>query len=119
MVIILAAFLGGQVVLTEIDRRALDTQARAEARQPRRAATAPVVRAPVRQPVARRTSTSGLDFAQTTTICRASGNQTNPALFLSRISTAYSLSPGEATALRSSCAAYIAGRNDARRNGNN
>jgi len=116
MVIILAALLGGQSVLTEIDRRALDAQARAEARQPRRAAAAVVQ--PVRRPVARRASTSGLDFSQTTTICRASGSQTNPALFLSRISTAYSLSPGEATSLRSSCAAYLAGRNDARRNGN-
>ena len=118
MVIILAAFLGGQAVLTEIDRRALDARARAEARQPRRAAATPIVQAPVRRPAPRRASTSGLDFAQTTTICRASGNQANPTLFLSRISTAYSLSPGEATTLRSSCAAYIAGRNDARRNGN-
>jgi hypothetical protein len=112
MVIILAAFLGGQSVLTEIDRRALDAQARAEARQPRRAAAAPIQQS--RRPATRRAITSGLDFAQTTTICRASGSQANPALFLSRISTAYSLSPGEATALRSSCAAYIAGRNDAR-----
>jgi hypothetical protein len=116
MVIILAAFLGGQSVLTEIDRGSLAAQARIEARQPRR--TAPVAQAPVRRPAPRRASTSGLDFAQTTTICRASGNQANPALFLSRISAAYSLSPGEATALRSSCAAYIAGRNDARRSGN-
>lgn len=118
MVIFLAAFLGGQSVLTEIDRRTLDTQARIEARQPRRAAPAPVV-TPARRPVARRAASSGLDFAQTTTICRASGGQADPALFLSRISTAYSLSPAEATSLRSSCAAYIAGRNDARRNGNN
>lgn len=113
MVIILAAFLGGQSVLTEIDRRALDMQARLEARQPRRVA-APAVQTPVRRPTPRRATASGLDFAQTTTICRASGNQANPALFLSRISTAYSLSPAEASSLRSSCAAYIAGRNDAR-----
>ena len=73
---------------------------------------------PVRRPTPRRAASTGLDFAQTTTICRASGNQTDPALFLSRISTAYSLSPGEASALRSSCAAYLAGRNDARRTGN-
>lgn len=118
MVIILAAFLGGQSVLTEIDRRALDMEARAEARQPRRAAAAPVARTPVRQPTVRRAATSGLDFAQTTTICRASGTQADPALFLSRISTAYSLSAAQATSLRSSCAAYIAGRNDARRNNN-
>lgn len=118
MVIFLAAFLGGQSVLTEIDRRTLDTQARAEARQPRRAAAAPVVQTPVRRPTPRRAASSGLDFSQTTTICRASGGQANPALFLSRISTAYSLSPAEATSLRSSCAAYIAGRNDARRAGN-
>jgi hypothetical protein len=118
MVIFLAALLGGQSVLTEIDRRALDTQARVEARQPSRAAAAPIARTPVRRPAVRRASTSGLDFAQTTTICRASGGQADPALFLSRISTAYSLSAGEATSLRSSCAAYLAGRNDARRNNN-
>ena len=117
MVIILAAFLGGQPVLTEIDRRTLDAQARVEARQPRRAAAAPV-QSPIRRAITRRAAGSGLDFAQTTTICRASGNQGDPALFLSRISTAYSLSQGEATSLRSSCAAYLAGRNDARRTGN-
>ena len=88
MVIFLAAFLGGQSVLTEIDRRALDTVARAEARQPRRAAAAPVVRPPVRRPVARRAASTGLDFSQTTTICRASGNQADPALFLSRMNEA-------------------------------
>ena len=39
---------------TEIDRRALDAQARVEARQPRR--TAPVVQAPARRPTPRRAS---------------------------------------------------------------
>ena len=111
MVIILAAFLGGQSVLTEIDRRSLATAARTEAQRPRTRQPAPVQR----RPQVRRAAVGGLDFAQITTICRASGTQGNPALFLSRISTAYSLSAGQATSLRSSCAAYIAGRNDARR----
>lgn len=118
MVIILAALLGGQPVLTEIDRRTLDAQARVEARQPRRAVPAPVQQPRRTATPVRRAATSGLDFAQITTICRASGTQANPALFLSRISTAYSLTAGEANSLRSSCAAYIAGRNDARRIGN-
>ena len=113
MVIILAAFLGGQSVLTEIDRRSLDRAARTEAQRPRTRQPAP---APVqRRPQVRRATAGGLDFAQITTICRASGTQDNPAQFLSRISTAYSLSATQATSLRSSCAAYIAGRNDARR----
>ena len=113
MVIILAAFLGGQSVLTEIDRRSLDTVARVEARRPRTPAP-PTPRAPQ----VRRAATGGLDFAQTTTICRASGTQDNPAQFLSRISSAYSLSATQASSLRSSCAAYLAGRSDARRYGN-
>jgi len=113
MVIILAAFLAGNPVLTEIDRRALDSAARTEAQRPRTRQMAP---APAqRRPQVRRAAAGGLDFAQTTTICRASGSQSNPALFLSRISTAYSLSATQATSLRSSCAAYLAGRNDARR----
>ena len=112
MVIILAAFLGGQSVLAEIDRRSLDSAARVEARRPRAPAPAP------RAPQVRRAATGGLDFAQTTTICRASGTQDNPAQFLSRISSAYSLSAAQANSLRSSCAAYLAGRSDARRYGN-
>ncbi|MGE0179638.1 MAG: hypothetical protein AB7O91_07450 [Sphingomonas sp.] len=113
MVIILAAFLAGNPVLTEINRRSLDSAARVEAQRPRARPPAP---APQRRPQVRRATTGGgLDFAQITTICRASGTQNNPGQFLSRISTAYSLSTTQASALRSSCAAYIAGRNDARR----
>ena len=115
MVIILAAFLGGQSVLTEIDRRSLDSAARVEAQRPR--TPAPTPRVP-RAPQVRRAAAGGLDFAQTTTICRASGTQDNPGQFLSRISSAYSLSAAQATSLRSSCAAYLAGRSDARRYGN-
>ena len=115
MVIILAAFLGGQSVLTEIDRRSLDTVARVEAQRPRTRAPAPAPRAPQ---VRRAAAGGGLDFAQITTICRASGTQDNPGQFLSRISSAYALSATQATSLRSSCAAYLAGRSDARRYGN-
>lgn len=120
MVIIFAALLAGKTVLVDIDRNALDLQARAEALQPR--ATAPAqanrpTRAPVRRPAPRRAAGSGLDLAQITTICRAAGNQGDPASFLTRISTAYSLSAGDSQSLRSSCAAYLAGRADARRSG--
>lgn len=121
MVIIFAALmLSGKPVLTEIDRRALDAQARAEASRPR--GTAPVqARRPAatstRAPTARRAAGGGLDLAQITTICRAAGNQGNPTAFLTRISTAYSLTAGDTQSLRSSCAAYLAGRADARRTG--
>jgi hypothetical protein len=105
------ALLAGKTVLPGIDRDTLDLQARAEALRPRTAITAPAPR-----PTPRRASASGtLDFAAITTICRAAGNQPDPAAFVSRLSTAYSLSREEGASLRSSCAAYLAGRADARR----
>ena len=58
-----------------------------------------------------------LDFAQITTICRAAGEQDDPAAFIGRLSNAYSLSADDRTSLRASCAAYLAGRADARRGG--
>jgi hypothetical protein len=166
MIIMLTAFLAGASPLPQIDRTALELQARAEALQPRArtqgrtvqqrrapATRAPAIRprtaaaatptrsnkastppargpirvaaAPVRTLVpgpARRTATtrriSGggpLDLAQITTICRAAGNQEDPAGFLARLSSAYSLSSDDSVSLRASCAAYLAGRADARR----
>jgi len=166
MIIMLTALLAGASPLPQIDRTALDLQARAEALQPRgrtqsrtvqpRRATAtrapatrtrtaaatptrsnkastPPARGPVRvaaAPVrtlvpgpARRTTTTArrvsgggpLDLAQITTICRAAGNQEDPAGFLARLSSAYSLSSDDSVSLRASCAAYLAGRADARR----
>lgn len=166
MIIMLTAFLAGASPLPQIDRTALDLQARAEALQPRgrgqartaqarrtppartqavrprtaaaatptrsnKASTPPargpvrVAAAPVRTLVpgpARRTTAarrvsggSPLDLAQITTICRAAGNQEDPAGFLARLSSAYSLSADDSVSLRASCAAYLAGRADARR----
>lgn len=112
MELILAALLAGKTVLPQIDRNALELQARAEALQPRQAAPA------ARRPAVRRASTSPLDLASITTICRAAGNQADPAAFVARISGAYSLSSEDNASLRSSCAAYLAGRADATRTGN-
>jgi len=117
MVIILTALLAAKTVLPQIDRNALELQARAEALQPRAAPpkTAPAVRT-VRRPAVRQASGgTPLDLASITTICRAAGNQNDPATFISRLSTAYSLSADDSVSLRSSCAAYLAGRADARR----
>jgi hypothetical protein len=169
MLIMLTAFVAGAQVLPQIDRTALELQARAEALQPRGRAAAPArahprpqptrtipartqtartqtaeprkpAAQPVRTAVARpqpqrtapvqtasapraaqrrtqpRRATSGpLDLASITTICRAAGNQEDPAGFIARLSTAYSLSADDSTSLRASCAAYLAGRADARR----
>jgi hypothetical protein len=162
MLIMLTAFLAGGQALPQIDRTALELQARAEALAPRgrHAASArtpsrsrtdrtqlPGPRKPTAEPVhsaaarpqtvrpgpaqirpaqtasatQRRTqprrATSGgpLDLASITTICRAAGNQDDPAGFIARLSTAYSLSAEDSTSLRASCAAYLAGRADARR----
>ena len=65
----------------------------------------------------RATSGGPLDLASITTICRAAGNQEDPAAFIARLSTAYSLSDTDSNSLRASCAAYLAGRADARRSG--
>jgi hypothetical protein len=118
MVFLVTALLAGASVLPQIDRRSLELQARAEALQPRTHATRPTTAAPapVRRPVVRRASAGApLDLVQITTICRAAGNQGDPAAFLARLSSAYSLSSDDSTSLRSSCAAYLAGRADARR----
>ena len=88
MVIILTALLAGKAVLPQIDRNALELQARAEALQPR---ATPAARR-VRRPAPRRASSgSPLDLASITTICRAAGDQADPAGFIARLSIAYSL----------------------------
>lgn len=139
MSILLSLLLSQARVLPEIDRRALELQARAEALQTRRAAPASaqtqrrinsapaaqpqrtVVRTAVvpqrqsqRLPSPRRASGGALDLSAITTICRAAGNQPDPATFLATLSRAYSLNNGESSSLRTSCAAYLAGRADAR-----
>ena len=113
MVILLAALLGAKPALPQIDRHMLELQARAEQLQPHRAAPARAAPAPRQQ--VRRASAGSLDFAQVTTICRAAGNQRDPASFIAGLASAYALSAGESASLRASCAAYIAGRDDARR----
>jgi len=114
MIIILTALLAGKAVLPQIDRNALELQARAEALQP------PTMRTgPVRRPAVRRASGGDpLDLASITTICRAAGNQADPAAFIARLSSAYSLTSDDSSSLRASCAAYLAGRADARRTAN-
>jgi hypothetical protein len=121
MVIILTALLASSKFLSTIDREALDLQARAEALQPRTHVAQPVRRPaaqaqPARRPVVRRAAAGNtLDLAQITTICRAAGEQADPASFIGRLSNAYALSAEDGVSLRASCAAYLAGRADARR----
>ncbi len=146
MSILLSMLLAQARVLPEVDRRALDLQARAEAIQARRTtpsrsvnatattrrptATHPttVARRPVQQAASaarnnanavrpaslRRASGGALDLSAITTICRAAGNQADPAAFITTMTRAYSLDTGESQSLRTSCAAYLAGRADAR-----
>jgi len=151
MDILLSLLLAQARILPEIDRRALDLQARAEALQPRaartgkpakpaatsavttrRAAATPIstriaarlgtsqrppatIRKPVLQPARiRRASGGALDLSAITTICRAAGNHADPASFIATLTKAYSLDASEGSALRTSCAAYLAGRADAR-----
>lgn len=84
--------------------------------QPRLTQNASANSAAQRRTQPRRASSGGpLDLASITTICRAAGNQEDPAGFIARLSSAYSLSDADSTSLRASCAAYLAGRADARR----
>lgn len=127
--------------LPQIDRRALELEARAEALGATRA-SAPAVRhthvvpAPAARAAANRTSPtraaapaqrrstasavrpanlgSELDLSAITSICRAAGSQPDPAGFLATLSRAYSMSADRSAQLRTSCAAYLAGRADAR-----
>ena len=100
MSILLAALLLGPSGLPEIDRRSLDLQARAEALQPRLASS----------------QAKGLfELDAITTVCRAAGSQPDPRAFLSTLSRAYGLDATQASALRGSCAAYLAGRADGSR----
>jgi len=114
MILMVTALLAGKAVLPQIDRNALELQARAEALQPRAAPPRPN-RAAQRPAPRRASGGTPLDLASITTICRAAGGQADPAGFIARLSNAYSLTRDDATSLRSSCAAYLAGRADARR----
>lgn len=134
MSILLGLLLAQARILPEIDRRALDLQASAEALQtrgptrvaairPLRALIRPIGHARIRAaaqvqrlPTPRRASGGTLDLSAITTICRAAGNQSDPVHFLSTLSRAYALSTTESGSLRTSCAAYLAGRADARVN---
>jgi hypothetical protein len=136
--ILLSLLLAQPPLLPQIDRRALDLQARAEALQARRPAQAvaparpvqagsanpkPVSRrirtaaAPQRQtvppqapPALRRASVGALDLSEITTMCRAASGQADPAAFLSRLARTRALSPAQASSLSLGCAAYFAGR---------
>lgn len=116
MSILLSLLLAGPV-LPQVDRRALDVQARAERLQPRTVASAtrrPVPRAVPRAGIRPASASTSLDLSAITTICRAAGNAADPAEFLATLSRAYALSSAEGSSLRTSCAAYLAGRADAR-----
>jgi hypothetical protein len=119
MSILLSLLLAQGPVLPEIDRRSLDIQARAERVQPRPARRRPAAaaaqpRQPAPRPAVRPASGGGaLDLSAITTICRAAGSQPDPAQFLATLARAYSLSSDQSSSLRTSCAAYLAGRADA------
>jgi hypothetical protein len=142
--------------LPQVDRRALEQQARAEAVQARpkplkvasvtaSAGTPPVsrrlaqreqtasvrpaaarpaaARPAVRQAAARpapvrQASSTALDLSEITGICRAASSQADAASFLSSLARVRSLSEAQGASLRTSCAAYQAGRADAARANN-
>lgn len=144
MSILLSLLLTQAPVLPQIDRRALEQQARAEAVQDRRPGTGRAVRTasqavgragdtrpslaaqrekpPISRRLAQRelaasvrpASAGALDLSEITNICRAASRQADAASFLSTLARIRSLSATQSVSLRTGCAAYQAGRADAR-----
>jgi hypothetical protein len=102
----IAALLAGGDVLPEIDRAALDRQARIEARRSAPQAARPARPARPTLLIANRTAVMDL--------CRAAGSQRDPALFLAGLQNAFNLSPADVAALRDACRSSGAGGADAR-----
>lgn len=139
MSILLSLLLAQAPVLPQIDRRALDLQARAEALQTRRnasppraagagragakpesrrirsaAATPQPTAQPRRQAALRMASGGALDLGEITTMCRAASSQADPSAFLSRLARTRALSAAQSASLSQGCAAYFAGRAEGR-----
>ena len=100
MSIIAAALLAASPLAPAIDRASLDLQAQAESLRPSAAAA----RAERRRGPPLRLD----DLATIASICGAASGQRNPGAFLGVLERAYGLSHADASALRSSCAGYLA-----------
>jgi len=112
MSILLIGLLAGASVFPDIDRRALDIQAKAEAARGR-----PVAKAarPAPKPVSRvRASLRANDVQTLVTICGAAANLHDSADFLNTLGKAYAMPAQEIAKLRGTCAIYSAGRAHAR-----
>lgn len=103
MIVMLSAALAAQV-LPQIDRASLDLMAKAEQIQPR------PVRAKAVAKTGARHALKINDLPTVATICNAAARQSDPAGFISTLGTAFSLSRGEESALRETCATFLAGR---------
>lgn len=144
MSILLSLLLTQAPVLPQIDRRALEQQARAEAVQARRQAPGRVVptasragsrngttrpldpvqleKPPISRRLAQRdrpaslrpASAGALDLSEVTNICRAASAQADAGSFLTTLARVRSLSATQSASLRTGCAAYQAGRADGR-----
>jgi hypothetical protein len=88
--------------------RAAAAPVQQRADQPQRAAQ------PQRPAPLRNASGGALELSEITTMCRAASNQADPAAFLSRLARTRALSPTESSSLRLGCAAYLAGKAEAR-----
>ena len=117
MIIELWALVAASTVLPDIDRSALDRQARAEAARPapiRAVASKASTPAP-RKAIARQTPAAPVgkrfrldDINEHSAVCRAAGASGDPLGFIEAFGNGYFLSRGETAALAVGCAVYFA-----------
>ncbi len=103
MTILLAAMLAGAAPLPYINQAELESMSRIEALQARSQPGAPL-----------KLRLTG-NMRMIATVCGAAGKLEDPAGFLSGIGAAFSMTRGEVSALRETCAVYLSGRLDAQR----
>ncbi|HEV2746738.1 MAG TPA: hypothetical protein VGW34_05515 [Allosphingosinicella sp.] len=108
MTSMIVLLLAGASVFPEIDRAALDRQARAEAQRPvvRKAAAA--------KPQPKRPAKVAAPVYSITAVCRAAGEARDAADFLAAFAHGYKLGTGEAAALRETCSLYFIGKREGR-----
>jgi len=110
MTILLAAALAASQPMPWIDRGWLNDRAKVELLKPKAVAFT----APRRAQPAKAQSLLSSNLRVLGTVCSAAAKLPDPVGFLGELGTAYSMSPGQISALREDCAIYLAGRADSR-----
>ena len=108
MTSLMMMLIAGATVFPEIDRAELDRRAKAETARPVIRAAASVKK-PKPKLAAARVATPAYSL---TAVCRAAGEASDAAEFLSAFARGYRLAPGETAALREACSLYFIGKSE-------